>query len=155
MNFKSIIILILATTGFVRSAAQPLEELLQTAVAGNFEIKALENDYKAALEKAPQVSQLPDPEINAALFVLPPETRLGPQRVALGASQMFPWKGTLEARASLALSQAGVKFQQIDAAKLEVLYQVKAAYFQLYELTQYKHIIENNLPLYKSLESLT
>ena len=118
----------------LKMSAQSLQELLGVAELNNYELRALEDEYLAALEKAPQVSQLPDPEASLGLFLLPPETRLGPQRIALGVSQMFPWKGTLEAREVVALSNAQAKYQRIAAAKLNLFYQVKLAYFQLYEL---------------------
>jgi outer membrane protein TolC len=155
MNFKIIIIILFSSLPLANSLGQSLEALLQMASSNNFELKALENEYSAALEIAPQVNQLPDPEFNAGLFVLPTETRLGPQRFVLGASQMLPWKGTRSARTSLAHSQASTKFQQIDGAKLDILYQVKIAYFELYELIQTIEIIENNLPIFKALESIT
>lgn len=58
--------------------AQTLSELLATAADNNLEIKALYQEYLSALEKAPQVSELPDPEVGMGLFVVPPETRVGP-----------------------------------------------------------------------------
>lgn len=135
--------------------AQSLQELLSVAEINNYELRALEDEYLAALEKAPQVSQLPDPEANLGLFLLPPETRLGPQRVAIGASQIFPWKGTLEAREVVALSNAQAKYQRIAATRLNLFYQVKVAYFQLYELEESMEIIQDNIQVFKALESLT
>lgn len=139
----------------LKMSAQSLQELLGVAELNNYELRALEDEYLAALEKAPQVSQLPDPEASLGLFLLPPETRLGPQRIALGVSQMFPWKGTLEAREVVALSNAQAKYQRIAAAKLNLFYQVKLAYFQLYELEESKEIIRSNIQIFKALESLT
>lgn len=132
---------------------QPLDDLLSIAETNNYELKALEQEYLAALEKAPQVSQLPDPEVSLGLFALPAETRLGPQRIAFGASQMFPWKGTLNARKAIALSNASVSFERITATKLDLFYQVKMAYLELYELNQSMEIIQGNIMLFKALES--
>ncbi|MCO6492673.1 MAG: hypothetical protein J5I98_29920, partial [Phaeodactylibacter sp.] len=87
-----------------RSSAQSLDGLLLAADSANLELKALYQDYLAALEKAPQVSQLPEPEAGLGVFPLPVETRLGPQWVRLSATQMFPWKGTLEARKNVVLA---------------------------------------------------
>jgi outer membrane protein TolC len=155
MKFKISLFILLLTVISIRVNAQSLEELLGVAEANNFELKALENEYMAALEKAPQVSQLPDPEVNLGLFVLPAETRLGPQRVVLGASQMFPWKGTLQAKEHVVLSKARAKFERIEATKLNLFYQVKKAYFQLFNLEKSKDLIQDNIQIFSDLESLT
>ena len=42
--------------------AQSLDELVHQAILNNLELKILETEYHVALEKAPQVSQRPDPE---------------------------------------------------------------------------------------------
>ena len=134
---------------------QSLQELQALALENNFGIKSLEKEYSASLEQIAQVSDLPDPEINAGFFVLPPETRLGPQRVALGISQMLPWKGTIPARQALVSSKANENLHRIDNEKLNVLYKVKVTYLKLYELTKTQEIIQEKIPLYKTLESLT
>lgn len=140
---------------FYKTSAQPLQELLEIATSNNFELKALEKEYQAALQKAPQAAQLPDPEINAGFFVLPPETRLGPQRVMLGASQMFPWKGTLSAKEAIALSNARAKLEQVHASKLIIHYRVKSAWLKLVEVYSSIDILGKNIELLKSLEAFT
>lgn len=135
--------------------AQSIAELLMIAEQNNHELKALEKEYLAVLEKAPQVNQLPDPEVSLGLFVLPTETRLGPQRIAFGAMQMFPWKGTLDAREAVVLSMAKATYERIAATKLDLVYQVKTAYFQLYELEESMKIIKGNIEIFNALESLT
>ncbi|KAA3630015.1 MAG: hypothetical protein DWQ02_18305 [Bacteroidetes bacterium] len=134
---------------------QSLQELQALALEYNFGIKSLKQEYASSLERIGQVSDLPDPEVNAGFFVLPPETRLGPQRVVLGASQMLPWKGTIPAREALVSSKASENLHRIDKEQLKVLYNVKVAYLKLYELIKTKEIIKEKIPLYKTLESLT
>lgn len=154
MKIKILIIGFLGILMISNLEGQTMEEFLGMALENNFGIKATELEYAASLEKIPQVAKLPDPEINAGIFVLPPETRLGPQRLAIGAAQMLPWPGTFEARKAVLASQANSSFQQIDAAKLSVLYQVKTAYLKIYELDKKAEIIAGNIPLFRSLESL-
>ena len=67
-----------------RVIAQPLPELIDSALLRQPELMALEKEYQAALERAPQVSQLPNPEVGVGGFPLPVETRLGPQLLRLG-----------------------------------------------------------------------
>ncbi len=138
----------------VNIAAQPLEQLLNQVAENNLSLKVLENNYYAALEKAPQVSQRPDPEIGIGVFPLPVETRLGGQTLRLSAMQMFPWPGTLEDKEGVAIANARVQHQRISAEALELQYQIEQAYFQLYESKQSQRIIERNLVLLEALERL-
>ena len=89
-----LIILIILTNNIVFT--QSLDELIQEAHQNNLELKILETEYKAALEKAPQVSQLPDTEFGIGVFPLPVETRLGAQILRVGGTQRFLWKGVLD-----------------------------------------------------------
>ena len=133
-------------------SAQSLDELLAVAAENNLELKALYQEYLSALEKAPQVSELPDPEVGAGLFVLPPETRVGPQWVRVGATQMFPWKGTLKTREDVVLAMAKAKYERIEAAQLDLFFQIKRAYFQLYDLAESQIIIQQNVRIFQSME---
>ncbi len=137
-----------------KSSAQPLESLLLAADSANLELKALYQEYLAALEKAPQVSQLPEPEAGLGVFPLPVETRLGPQLVRLSATQMFPWKGTLKARKDVVLAMARAQYEKIAASRLNLHYLVKQAYFQLYELDERQQILQRSIDIFRTLESI-
>ncbi|MCP3928208.1 MAG: TolC family protein [Bacteroidetes bacterium] len=135
--------------------AQSIDELLTMAVENNLELKALYQEYLAALEKGDQVNELPDPEVAIGMFVLSPETRVGPQWVRIGASQMFPWKGTLLTKEKMVLTMAKTKYEQVEATKLDVYFKLKSAWFQLYELDKSRTIIQRNLRILRSLERLS
>jgi len=145
------LMLLLSLTG----NAQPLSELIETARQNNPALKALQQEYAAALEVAPQVSQLPDTEFGAGAFVAPVETRLGGQRARLSASQMFPWFGTLKTREQLALANAAAVREKVDAEALEMIYQLRKAYFQLYEWEASQGILKKNLRILEALQQLT
>jgi len=134
---------------------QPLETLLAEAAEQNLELQALHEEYLAALEKAPQVSQLPEPEVGIGLFVLPVETRLGPQWVRVGVTQVFPWKGTRQARADVALAMAKAEYENIAAVQLDLFLQVKRAWYELYELRKSRAILQRNLTLLESIKTMT
>ena len=76
-------------------AASPLDEYLVQAAENNPGLKAKFAAYQAALEQVPQIGSLPDPQVMFGYFIRPMETRVGPQRARISASQMFPWFGTL------------------------------------------------------------
>src|SRR5699024_3546625 len=88
-----------------------LDRYLQEAAQNNPELKARFQEYLAALQQAPQVNTLPDPELSFGYFINPIETRLGPQQARLGLTQMFPWFGTLGARGDAAAQMAKAKFE--------------------------------------------
>lgn len=134
--------------------AQPLNELLILANTNNLDLQILETNYRAALEKAPQVSQLPDPEIGIGAFPLPVETRLGGQIFRASATQMFPWKGVLDSRENLELAKAKALYEKIAVRQLTLHFQVKKAWLKLYELEKSKAIIERNLTLLGALNKL-
>src|SRR5665648_328374 len=85
------------------SAQDDLGRYLQTAAENNPGLKARFNEYLAALEIAPQVKALPDPQLAFGYFIQPVETRVGPQQFKISATQMFPWFGSLKARENSAV----------------------------------------------------
>jgi Cu(I)/Ag(I) efflux system membrane protein CusA/SilA len=151
-----ILTIALMITAFAASTAkaQSLNELIKESVVNNLELKVLENEYLAALEKAPQVSELPDPEVGIGAFPLPVETRLGPQITRLSASQMFPWFGTLESKAALENAKAKALYERIAAQQLNIIYAIKTDYYRLYEIEQSQSIIQRNMTILESLERL-
>lgn len=134
------------------TSAQNLEQLFQAALKNNLELKILHNEYLSALEIAPQVSELPDPEIGAGFFPFPVETRLGPQRFRLSATQMLPWKKTLDSKKELAIAKAKPILEQMNARGLNLKYNIQTAYYELYKIEKSQAIIKENLKVLQSLE---
>jgi outer membrane protein TolC len=83
----------------------------------------------AALEIAPQVKALPDPQMAFGYFIMPVETRVGPQQFKLSASQMFPWFGTLKAKENVAIQAAKAKYEAFEEAKSKLFHEVSATYY--------------------------
>jgi Cu(I)/Ag(I) efflux system membrane protein CusA/SilA len=134
--------------------AQPLTELKELVITNNLQLKVLEREYLAALQKVPQVGELPDPEVGVGAFPLPVETRLGPQIIRISATQMFPWFGTLDSRRDLELAKAKAKYERIAARLLNINFQLEMAYFNLYEVEKSQMIISRNLEILAALEEL-
>jgi Cu(I)/Ag(I) efflux system membrane protein CusA/SilA len=153
-SMKSTAVLLLIMSGGLTLPGQSLDSLLTTAIADNSELKALNLEYQAALERAPQVNQLPEPEVGVGVFPLPVETRVGAQVARVSAMQMFPWFGTLERKADLENAKAKALFERIEARSLTIAYELRRAYFQLYEIKESRRVIERNLELINALERL-
>lgn len=133
---------------------QSLDSLLSKAYSKNPELKALQLEYEAALQKGPQVSQLPDPTVSAGVPILRPETRLGGQAFSVSASQMFPWFGTLKTKEDVVLTMAKSKYERITAARLDIDYQIKTAYYNLYLLQAKQSILSKNIRIFETLEKV-
>ena len=74
-----------------------LSYYLQEAGINNPGVRARFMEYSAAVEKLPQVSSLPDPELQAGFFFRPMELLGGNEVADIRLMQMFPWFGTLKA----------------------------------------------------------
>lgn len=155
MNKCNIIIWLLISYCFLPQVkAQSLEELILLSIENNLEIKILENEYRTALERVPQVRQNPDPELGLGVFPLPVQTRVGPQIMRLSASQVFPWFGTLKGRESFETARAESLREKMNVKALELAYQIKQSYFELYEIKQTQNILQENFELLSALEKL-
>lgn len=147
-------IFILFFLGSASLSGQSLEELRQEVAANNPALRALEQSYQAALEKAPQLGQLPQPELGIGAFPLPVETRLGAQQVRVGATQMFPWFGTLKQQQTLANTEATVQFQNIALRRQMLFFNLDGAYLELYRLQKKASILERQIQLLRALQEV-
>jgi len=135
--------------------AQTLDSLLQLVVKNNPELKALEKEYEAELVKRHQIRRFNNPDIGVGVPISRPETRLGPQVLLVNASHMFPWFGTYKAKEDVVIAMSKVKYDRIANIKLKLFYELKVAYYQLYNLEQRKKIISEYVDIYHSLENIS
>ncbi|MFH5831475.1 TolC family protein [Halalkalibaculum sp. DA384] len=137
------------------SALNPqLEEHLQTAAQNNPGLEASFNRYLASLEEVPQVNALPDPELAFGYFISPIETRVGPQTARFSLSQMFPWFGTLGAREDIKINEARARFEEFQAHRNNLFYEVKSTWYELYVMNERIAILDGNIEILESLEEL-
>lgn len=127
---------------------------MEVAIHNNPGILAKADEYKAALYKIPQVSSLPDPELNMSLFLTPMEIVSGRQVADIELMQMLPWFGTLKyARDEMSL-MAKAKYESLRDAKLQLLYDVQSSWYDLYRTRRSLHLSEKNLALLQQIEEL-
>ncbi|NVJ87259.1 MAG: TolC family protein [Algoriphagus sp.] len=151
---KQILFFILFTISGSFTQAQTLDDYLVMAGENNPELKAYYQEYLAALEKAPQVGTLPDPELNAGIFFSPMERFMGNQVADIRLMQMFPWFGTLDSRKEAANLQAEARYQMFLDAKNQLFYEVKSTWFELYRIQKEIEINRENLEYLKEYERL-
>ncbi len=127
-----VLMILLAPFTALKAQDQELATYLIKAADNNPGLQAAFSEYHAALEKIPQVGALPDPQVMFGYMIEPVETRLGPQRARISASQMFPWFGTLKARKDVASSMAEAKLESFEQAKSQLFYDVRSTWYNLF-----------------------
>ena len=136
------------------SLAQIPDDYYKIAAENNPGLVAAYKEYKAAMQKIPQVTTLPDPQFSFGYFISPVETRLGPQRARFSLTQMFPWFGTLKAQGDAAALLAEAKFQNFIDVRNKLYYNVSSAYYPLYELKELIRIEQENIRILESYKTI-
>jgi outer membrane protein TolC len=136
------------------TADSTLQDLLAAAALNNPGLKSAFHQWKAALEKVPQVRALPNPQLTFAYFIREIETRVGPQKQKVGIMQMFPWFGKLKLRGSAAAEAANATKQRCETIKLTLFYRVKEVYYDYYYAMQTISVLEENVQLLEYLEEV-
>ncbi len=131
-----------------------LEDYVAYAALNNPGLETAFNLWKAALERVTQEKTLPDPRFTYRNFIREVETRVGPQKQALGLSQMFPWFGKLELRGSVAAEAARAARQRYENEKLKLFFEVKDAFYEYYYLGRAIDVVRENFELVEYLESV-
>lgn len=131
-----------------------LAEYLGYALANNAGLRAAFERYRAALERAPQVGALPDPQLSFTHFVEEIQTRTGPQENRVQLSQRIPWPGKLRESRAVANEEAESLWWEVEARALRVTRDVKVAYHEYAYLAQAIRILDENLTLLKGLEPI-
>lgn len=136
------------------NAPRMLPEYLKYAALHNAGLKAAFEQWKAALEEVPQAEALPDPRFTYGYFIKEVETRVGPQQQRVSVTQTFPWFGTIEARTDAAAAEAKAARQRFEAARLQLFYGVKDAFYEYLYLRRAIEIAQENLELIRHFEEV-
>jgi outer membrane protein TolC len=135
-------------------AGASLEQTITFALANNPGVHAAEARWRAAIAKVPQARGWPDPKLNYGYFAENVETRVGPQEHRIGVTQPLPWFGKLRAAGDVASAEAAAVLADFAAAQLEVVRDVKSAWFELAWLNEAQRITADNTQLVKQLEAV-
>lgn len=131
-----------------------LNSYLQQAAQNNPGLQAEYQQYLAGLEQVPQVTTLPDPEVSFGYFINPIETRVGPQQARFGLTQMFPWFGTLGSRGNVATQKAKAAFEAFRESRNSLFFEVHKTWYNLYEIEESIRIIQENIDILETYESI-
>ena len=140
ITYKRILLAFIWICGwFVADSQNQPDSLLQYLVISaknNPTVQQKFYEYKAALQKVPQVGALQDPELNVGVFIQPMELVDGKQNADIKLMQMFPWFGTLKAAKDEMSLMAKAKFESFRDAKLQVFFDVKRSWNELQKVQQ-------------------
>lgn len=141
--------------GSAQSFSQTLDDYLQTASENNPKLKSAYAQFEAAMQRAPQVSSLPDPSVTMSAFGRMIETRVGAQEARFSLSQMFPWFGTLQAKEDASVLMAEAKFQNFLDMRNQLFFEIKSVYAELYAIKKTIHLKKKNLTILDSYRQLS
>ena len=164
MRFSASLLVALMTAAPALAQESPrlsLADVVAAAVETHPEIKAAERRYDAARQRPAQERSLPDPTISGGYTSSGnpwPGAGLGVEPIAnigFSVSQELPYPGKRELRASIAAREADAEYQQIDAARLNVVSRVKQSYYRLAYAYAATDVLTRNRSLLTTLLKVT
>ncbi len=149
-----VIIVILITSGLNSFSQDSLFQYMELAAKNNPTVLQKFAEYQAALQKIPQVSSLPDPELSSGIFLSPMELVAGNQVADIRLMQMFPWFGVLKNAKDEMSLMAKAKFELFRDAKIALLYELQRSWYELNKIKQSIRVSEQNVALLESIERI-
>ena len=153
-DIKIIVIFSFSLFTFNFLGAQELQSLISESLLNSPKIKKFELQYRIASEKVNEVNTLPNTDFGVGYFISEPETRTGAQRFKVSIKQRLPWFGSITARENYINSLAFTKYEDITIAKRKLIVSVSKSYYKLATNTAKKAILNNNIKLLKTYETL-
>ncbi|MCK0177676.1 TolC family protein [Flavobacteriaceae bacterium S0862] len=135
-------------------SAQTLQDYLNVAKANSSEIKEKHLEYLLSQEKVNEVGNLDNTNIGFGYFISTPETRVGAQTIKLGLEQQLPWFGTLKAEKDMAKAVSETRQFDMELAERDLLFQVKAMYYELYQKYKIEAILKENKQILTTYENM-
>jgi outer membrane protein TolC len=148
-----IIILFLFTTP-VYSEDTTLNSLIDEALKNNPQIQAAYSNWRAAWYKIKPAQSLPDPMAKYGFFGDSIETRVGPQEHKFSASQKIPFPGKLDLKGKAQAKHAEMLQEEYEAAKREIIKNVKFVYYDIFWVDQAVQITEEEKSILENLEKV-
>lgn len=134
-----------------------VDEYVSWALAQNPEIHAKRKRADAAAMRVPQASALEDPMLDVTgypFYPYVPQAVGGRSTYEIMASQQIPWAGKLRTRAAAAAAEAAAACAELAATELEIVEQVKRAYYELYLVQVSTDILRQNRALVEDFAAI-
>ena len=127
---------------------------LEIAAKNNPAVQQKFTEYQASLQKIPQAGSLSDPELSLGVFLKPMELVTGNQVADIRLMQMFPWFGVLRNAKDEMSLMANAKYELFRDVKLQVFYDVRSTWYELYKIRKDISISEKNIEILNIIERL-
>ena len=148
-------VLVFLTAGFcLAEGSASLANYLQQALEGNDALLKARAEFRASTEKIRQAGVLPDPKLVVNYYLVPIETRTGPQNGSVALSQTFPWYNKRALARDLSDHDAAIAGTRMATVELDVARQVKEAYIEYGFLGRSQQTVADNLELLRYLEGV-
>jgi outer membrane protein TolC len=129
----------------VASISDPqLRGLLLDVLERNPEIAALRARMAAAGHRSVAVRKLPDPKAEVTAFVLPPETRVGPQRFAARLLQPIPGGGKRSGSGRVAELEREALAAEIETLRLGLVGRARLLVVELAYLEEARRVLTDD-----------
>ncbi len=129
------------------AGAHPVDDYVRYALRQNPDIQSKRNRLEAAAQRVPQAASLRDPTVTVSGYPFSSyalQTANGRLTTNLAAAQEVPWFGKLEMQARAAEADVNVARADLAATELEVIEQVKRAYYELHFVEKSTTITEQS-----------
>ena len=139
------------------AGSQPVEACVAYALSQNPDIQAARKKVEAAVARIPQAASLQDPTLAVMgypFYPAVPQTAGGRATAEIAATQAVPWFGKLDARAEVAQAETTIACRELAAAELDVVEQVKRAYYELRFIQTAIRITEDDKKLLTDLSAI-
>lgn len=159
-HILAFVLLLTGVSGSARAqdSAWPDEQVLSGYLAegakNNPGVQAAFARWRASLDKVPQATAWPDPKLAFGVFVVPVETRTGPQRMKYGLSQQLPWFGKRALKGSVAEREAAAMQALAEGQKLAVYREISNAFYEYAYLGRALDAAREEAGLLEFLESV-
>lgn len=131
-----------------------LSDYLSHAQAANPQLQAFDQRFRAAMQRVPQASALPDPMLQVTSFVESVQTRTGPQESVFVLSQRIPWFGKLGRREDAASAEAEALWYAYQSQQLSLARSVSIAFFEYAYTKEAIRLTGENRDLLQNLEPI-
>ena len=131
-----------------------LEKYVQRSLQHNPQLQEALAHYRAALQRVPQVTALPDPMLTFSKYIRAVETRVGPQSSVVNVNQTLPWFGKRDLKGKIAFKEASSQHQIYRTLERAVIADVKRTFYELGYLDRALEITQSEQSLLTHYERL-
>ena len=147
--FAALMVVAEITQPDMGTANEELKQYLVEAGENHPLLQARNDEWRAALERLPQVTALDDPMFTVGFFL---KSELNDYKAMV--AQKFPWFGTLKKRGEMAALEADAAFQNYVDERNRIYSEVKKAYFEYAYLAESLDVVNSQLDVLEYIEEI-